>query len=640
MEPPPDILPRGGRQHHRTRPERLQIGNSRSSDLNRVSITPASPEVISSLITSLSAISASTKHHFEDPHLSPGFPVSPALTQTTFGPVDGQIPKKPEGSFGVDYGAFVKSSIQELDEESLDNLAAPPPSIRTSKPPSGFSSLTANKSPAKDTKFFAGSKSRPSSIGSSVSKDHDDHSSIGDLSIEPGKKVTHELKRRSSVESWEKKQARNSKGLKYMSSKEQLREKDARKRASAGTSPHPLDRLSLPVFDSDSFMSTVITEEEGSTESPAKDLLSPNVGPSSPRMTPSSPSTINNRFVPSRDSSLRNRNSTGSKKRSSHRTSRTGNDEEVGGKSIPEGDERQEQKRDRNGKERSRSRVESTDRKSNEPDYNPAFEMPAYFKASSLASKQVVESAKVDEQLLFIDEEGAPSPAVAQRREVRSDKRSSSKNNKNNNRNVTPEPTESMYPKRNSSRLKRLSAPTSPPRKEKEQNRNTPQKGHAISPEPLRPMVHVDERPSSADSIDDAVDAYLRSPRLSQKIKHPQTGRAISFSEVGDSEGFAVFCCVGMGLTRYITAFYDELALTLKLRLITPDRPGVGESEAYADGTATPLSWPGKKTINLKQLRLLILLRRCICHLPDAQNHQILYPCSFRRCHLRTGNSP
>jgi pimeloyl-ACP methyl ester carboxylesterase len=49
-----------------------------------------------------------------------------------------------------------------------------------------------------------------------------------------------------------------------------------------------------------------------------------------------------------------------------------------------------------------------------------------------------------------------------------------------------------------------------------------------------------------------------------------------------------------MGLTRYITAFYDELALTLKLRLITPDRPGVGDSEPYSDGTATPLSWPGK----------------------------------------------
>ena len=49
-----------------------------------------------------------------------------------------------------------------------------------------------------------------------------------------------------------------------------------------------------------------------------------------------------------------------------------------------------------------------------------------------------------------------------------------------------------------------------------------------------------------------------------------------------------------MGLTRYITAFYDELAKSLKLRLITPDRPGIGESEPQADGADTPLGWPGK----------------------------------------------
>jgi len=141
-----------------------------------------------------------------------------------------------------------------------------------------------------------------------------------------------------------------------------------------------------------------------------------------------------------------------------------------------------------------------------------------------------------------------------------------------------------------------LSAPLSPRATEKEshQRSSSTPLSRVGSPEPSRaPQIHVDERPSSADSVDDAVDAYLCSPRLSQKIRHPQTGRTISFSEVGDSEGFAVFCCVGMGLTRYITAFYDELALTLKLRLITPDRPGVGDSEPYTDGTATPLSWPG-----------------------------------------------
>lgn len=100
------------------------------------------------------------------------------------------------------------------------------------------------------------------------------------------------------------------------------------------------------------------------------------------------------------------------------------------------------------------------------------------------------------------------------------------------------------------------------------------------------------DRPGSADSIDDAVEAYLCSPRLSQKIRMPATSRTISFSEVGDPEGFAVFVCVGMGLTRYVTAFYDELALTLGLRLITPDRPGVGESDPIDENERAVLNWP------------------------------------------------
>lgn len=111
---------------------------------------------------------------------------------------------------------------------------------------------------------------------------------------------------------------------------------------------------------------------------------------------------------------------------------------------------------------------------------------------------------------------------------------------------------------------------------------------------PVRSPPHsvIEERPASIDSIDMEVEGYLNSPRLSQKIRHPQTGRIISFSEVGDPQGFAIFVCVGMGLTRYVMAFYDQLALTLKLRLITPDRPGIGGSQVDPNGT--PLSWPGE----------------------------------------------
>ncbi|KAI6795674.1 alpha/beta-hydrolase [Hortaea werneckii] len=95
------------------------------------------------------------------------------------------------------------------------------------------------------------------------------------------------------------------------------------------------------------------------------------------------------------------------------------------------------------------------------------------------------------------------------------------------------------------------------------------------------------------DSIEDAIVRYLFAQRLNHKVKHPVTGRVISFSEVGDPEGAAVFVCVGMGLTRYVTAFYDELATTLHLRLITVDRPGVGASEHYPPGDRSgPLNWP------------------------------------------------
>jgi hypothetical protein len=139
---------------------------------------------------------------------------------------------------------------------------------------------------------------------------------------------------------------------------------------------------------------------------------------------------------------------------------------------------------------------------------------------------------------------------------------------------------------------KRWSHPDIPAKAEKEHNDKVDARKAAAVQPPPRPII--EERPLSIDSIDIDVDGYLNSPRLSQKIRHPQTGRLISFSEVGDPHGFAVFVCVGMGLTRYVMAFYDQLAVSLKLRLITPDRPGIGASQVDPNGT--PLSWPGKSS--------------------------------------------
>jgi hypothetical protein len=152
------------------------------------------------------------------------------------------------------------------------------------------------------------------------------------------------------------------------------------------------------------------------------------------------------------------------------------------------------------------------------------------------------------------------------------------------------QPRQSTKPRKSGSlKKKRISHPDLPASAERP-SRKRNSDSLAVRP-PNQSLTMKEERPQTADSIDHQVNTFIHASRLSQKIRHPQTGRVISFSEVGDPRGHAVFCCVGMGLTRYVTAFYDELAIALRLRLITPDRPGVGESQV--DPLGTPLSWPG-----------------------------------------------
>jgi hypothetical protein len=574
---------------------------------NRVHVQPASPEVISSLITSLSIISSPANQLFENPSGNLAPETSPAPTINTFGRLNGNDEiRSPGGSFGIDYGAYDQPSLRELvHEESLDELAASPPVIRTAKPPSGFSPLTAPRSPRESSplKSFLRGSSRPSSKGSTGSREND-AGSIGNLSIEPGQPPVPQLRRKSSGDSWGKKQARNQKGLMYMSSKERLREKEhERKRTSGGTTPRETsaERLPLQRFDSDSFMAeTAIGEEE--EPSPTNPAFS---NPGTPSLPPGTVGGIGSgRFIPTRDSSLRKPAST--KKRSSHRSSRQSGKQrasEDGSATIHESAEHNKHKRERSRRDNALTPGEGPSKMQEPLGYFDKSKPP---KATTLASKQVAASTAVEQVMVGSDfEDGAPSPAVAQRRSRQSPERSNRGSGRGANEWVDP-----PAPKRSGSKtLKRLSAPLSP--KPSDSGRNSNQISRVASPEPTKPpQIHVDDRPNSADSIDDAVEAYLCSPRLSQKIKHPQTGRTISFSEVGDSEGYAVFCCVGMGLTRYITAFYDELALTLKLRLITPDRPGVGDSEPYTDGTATPLSWPGTLTLlTFTALRKLIIYR-------------------------------
>lgn len=538
----------------------------------REQIQPASPDVISSLITALSIISRPAAESFNEPLGRPSAPM-PA----TNGMLDTRIANNGShssgGSFGIDYGAYNQPSLREWNaqdvETNLDELAAPTPVIRTAKPPSGLSPSTPSKFPAESgsLKTLLRGNSRPSSQGSAVSKN--DASSVRNLSVGSGQASSPELRRESSSDSWDRRKSRNHQGLMYMSSKERLRELEQDKKRTSGSTGGGAQGLGLPLpqFDDDSFLAENVIGEEAEGAAVQNEAAPPLE--SSPTLSAGAGAgTV--RFIPARHSSLR-KTASATKKRASQRAShQSSKHQEDENDTIHELEEQQDRKRGRSKRD---SKSSEARLKMTEPLDNLDTPPTALKKRLSESPKNPLTPAK----------EGAPSPTVTQRKarpSLERGKRSSSQKRWS----AINSPEDSEKAKRSSSRLKRLSAPLSPPRASSQMSR-------VGSPEPGK-----DERPNSTDSIDNSVEAYLCSPRLSQKIRHPQTGRTISFSEVGDSEGFAVFCCVGMGLTRYITAFYDELALTLKLRLITPDRPGVGESEPYNDGTATPLSWPGMIT--------------------------------------------
>ena len=535
----------------------LHLRIDRNEEAGRVNIPPASPEIISSLITSLDVISKRASNHFENQSLSVPSPSSASSPRN--------------GSFGIEYGGFSQPPLDRLQEEDIDlnELAASPPTIRTAKPPSGFSALTAPKTPRSPREPGSSLKSllrssRPSSR-SSASSSRDDAHSIGNLSIERGLAPAPELRRRRSSDSWGKKQARSQMGLMYMSSKERLRATDAEKKrhSSGGIAGAPSSRTNSLLVE------TPINEEEPQTKGNASSIMSPSSDPGS---------NLQHGGIPARDSSLRKTGSNA--KRSSHRSSRTTRESDI----IHENEEHGRSRESTTSKRRQPSRAKSeADTRKRREDILTA-EMPNFSKPNRGGRMSRYDSHLTKENAVTPidpDEDGAPFPSVYSSR-----RRSAHSADRAKTGRTTPDPGDPIRLKRSSSRLKRLSNGVLSPDPAADRKKNS------ATPEPTVGY----ERPMSADSVDDAVESYLCSPRLSQKIRHPQTGRVISFSEVGDSEGSAVFCCVGMGLTRYITAFYDELALTLKLRLITPDRPGVGDSEPYADGTATPLSWPGKYT--------------------------------------------
>lgn len=513
----------------------------------------------------------------------------------------------------MDYGAYKTANDAGTGSLLHPDDAAIAPVVRLAKMPvSAMYSrpISLEQSPGKLT------------LRRSRSSLNSDHNSIGMLSSEPGPTVsppTGALSNSGKKRSSRKLVKKNSLELMKKRSVDFFSDRSARRSnaqglGGAGQGPAAGLNLSgstanLAEEPEDTGLDGTSQIKETASQDPSPERVS-----ASPAMdtTDGSYGVSSGRFIPTRESSLRHSygGSPSTKKRRSGRHSRYSS---VGSKDVTIGqdlvedkteedqtvrriEELKAQKRRRDDEIRNEERAGRT--KSKSPGPTPVSLQPVPSVSDVWPTIDVVTgpSGVMDKPKEI--GESAPAPLVLTHKSTANRHASGPLSPKVGNV-QTPEKLPGDQGPRRTPRLKQGSRPVTP--KSLDQHQRT--FSNPRSPNP-RSLSGNEERPSSADSVDAAVDAFLSSPRLTQRIVHPHTGRVIAFSEVGDSKGHAVICCVGMGLTRYLTAFYDELAWTLKLRLITPDRPGVGESQACTDGSGTPLSWPGAfHPIPLKSLQ-------------------------------------
>lgn len=546
----------------------------------------------------------------------------------------------------MDYGAY------KAPEESADGPllhpddAAIAPIVRMVKAPS---TAWSKSSTGRDA-----SPMRPGSRGSHASSraPYEEFSGFGMISAEPGPRASTAVSIASSS-SGGRKSLKGQFGLLKKASREFVQEKETdrlRKSSSYNDSARPsVSRGSRASLRSMHSMAD-LTEEAGPcsdvTEKPKEEARPASVDYHSPLQLNgdalnAGPGGIGSgRIIPTRESSLRHSYSSSSnKKRRSARHSRfssTGSKDLKLESDIAEVSQEAEQVtkrieelKDQQKKIKSEMEIDNTPGK---PRRSASHPRPQVSRTSSESqsnrlSRNVEASLKVVEELnLDLQDESAPAPAVLTGK-------SSTKRNSgllaSRTANIQSQSSDHL----DKNRSKRSSDPAAGT---KSHNRTS---SGPLSP---RRLSMTEERPSSSDSIDDAVNAYIHSPKLTQRVSHPQTGRTIAFSEVGDPKGHVVICCLGMGLTRYLMAFYDELARTLKLRLITPDRPGVGESEPCMDGSGTPLNWPGKYLADLNDIfsHFLTFCRRRCNYLQFTEGHEILDACALCWSHICFSNSP
>ncbi|KAJ5129243.1 uncharacterized protein N7515_005282 [Penicillium bovifimosum] len=584
---------------------------------------PTSPEVISSLISSLSTISVPLNSHFDnlpklDTDSDPGLPEVPQTAPVY------SIPPSEQHGFGMSYGAY-KPAVEPSEPAENPFLhpddAASSPVIRMARaPPSPKSPRSPRFKPFKATDSFP---TRPASRESHTSVVvAPEPASFGTISTEPGPRLsTPSITSNSSTG-----RTRSLKGqfglLRRSSSREFSSEKDAQAERLRKTTSHneslrhniPRSRASLRSLHS---MAEVTEEARPADvkEEPYEEKIAstpPTVDHQSFHSTPDAgnPGGIGSgRPIPTRDSSLRHRHSQSpsSKKHRSARHSRysstaskdphtenglpgTSNDAEQVTRRIQELKDHQQ---------KIKTELDGAGSPEHSTPTTPA-KQPKTSKVSRVLGHDVDKADIYDgpgrHQPPF--NESAPSPSVMTGKSRTGHRPGAALASKPTHLPTQLSKSSAENADSDRARQRRSLEPLTPTK-----HRRTPS-GHMSHLSNGRPSYST-ERPSSADSIDLAVDDYIFSPRLAQRVTHPTTGRTIAFSEVGDPTGHVVLCCVGMGLTRYLMAFYDELARTLNLRLVTLDRPGVGESGPHqGDEPSTPLSWPDDVAIVCNHLRV------------------------------------
>ncbi|KAJ5688333.1 hypothetical protein N7536_010952 [Penicillium majusculum] len=593
----------------------------RKSLPSRNGTDPTSPEVISSLISSLSTISVPLNSHFDtvpkfDTESDPALPEVPHTA-----PINSLPPSEKHG-FGMSYGAYkpaVEPPVLPDNPFLHPDDAASSPVIRMARAPP---SPKSPRSPRfKHFRTTDSSSTRPASRESYTSvMAAPESSSFGTISTEPGpRQSTPSIASNSSA--GRTKSLKGQFSLLKRSSREFMGEKDPhverlRKTTSYNDSLRhnvPRNRTSLRSLHS----MAELTEEARPAdvkEEPYEEKVAstpPNKDYQSFHGTPdaSNPGGIGSgRIIPTRDSSLRHRHSQSSsskKHRSAHhsRYSSTASKEFNTDNGTPgtSNDAEQVTRRIQELKDQ-QQKIKTELEVGNSPE-SPTKTSPVKPAKASKVSRvlgyevdQAMQNGLARDRPSFND--SAPSPNVMTGKSRSGNRLGAPLASKSTHLPPQlPKPsTENLDSER--ARYRQSLEPITPT-----PHRRTPS-GHLSHVSNGRPSYST-ERPSSADSIDIAVDDYIFSPKLTQRVIHPTTGRSIAFSEVGDPKGHVVLCCVGMGLTRYLMAFYDELARTLNLRLVTLDRPGVGESGPHqADEPTTPLSWPDDVAIVCNHLRV------------------------------------